>query len=103
MYSRPHSSRSARRTDRPPMIRSRWFGVELNDAAAEVIDTLFEDTVERRLLCGEGCFDLHGLVDLLRNRGFDGPWGVEILSSSFRTLPVREALAMAAGSARKLL
>jgi len=79
------------------------FGVELNDAAAEVIDTLFEDTIERRLLCGEGCFDLHGFVDLLRNRGFDGPWGVEILSSSFRTLPVREALAMAAGSARKLL
>ena len=68
----------------PEMI----FGVELDDAAAEVIDPLFEDTVERRLLCGEGSFDLRGLVEVLRDRGFNGPWGVEILSSSFRTLPV---------------
>lgn len=40
------------------------FGVELDDAAPDVIGTLFEDTVERRLLCGEGCFDLQGLVAL---------------------------------------
>ena len=55
------------------------FGVELNDAAAQVIGTLFEDTVERRLLCGEGSFDLRGLVAVLRGTGFDGPWGVEIV------------------------
>jgi sugar phosphate isomerase/epimerase len=57
------------------------FGVELNYAATEVVGTLFEDTVERRLLCGAGSFDLHGLVALLRDTGFDGPWGVEILPS----------------------
>ncbi len=83
----------------PEMI----FGVELNDAADEVVGTLFEDTVNHRLLCGEGCFDLPGLVSLLRNKGFDGPWGVEILSASFRKLPVREALPLAAGTARKVL
>ena len=33
-------------------------GVELNDADAEPIGTLFEDTVRRRRLCGEGTFDL---------------------------------------------
>jgi sugar phosphate isomerase/epimerase len=64
---------------------------------------LFEDTVERRLLGGDGCFDLTGLIGLLRNKGFDGPWGVEILSESFRRLPVREALQLAADSTRKLL
>jgi sugar phosphate isomerase/epimerase len=79
------------------------FGVELNDAAPEVIGTLFEDTVERRLLCGEGGFDLHGLVTLLRDKGFDGPWGVEILSSSFRQLPVAQAVKLAADSARTVL
>ena len=83
----------------PEMI----FGVELNDAAAETVGTQFEDTVERRLLCGEGSFDLPGLVNLLRDKGFDGPWGVEILSKSFRKLPVREALAQAAGTARNVL
>jgi len=57
------------------------FGVELNYAATEVVGTLFEDTAERRLLCGAGSFDLHGLVALLQDTGFDGPWGVEILPS----------------------
>jgi sugar phosphate isomerase/epimerase len=79
------------------------FGVELNDAAPEVVGSLFEDTVERRNLCGDGSFDLAGLVALLRDKGFDGPWGVEILSTSFRKLPVREALTLAAGTARKVL
>jgi sugar phosphate isomerase/epimerase len=55
------------------------------------------------LLCGEGSFDLHGLVALLRDLGFDGPWGVEILSESFRVLPVREALKLAADSAYSVL
>lgn len=79
------------------------FGVELDDAAPEVVGTMFEDTVHRRLLCGEGGFDLRGLVRVLRDNGFDGPWGVEILSSSFRALPVREALKVAADSALTVL
>jgi sugar phosphate isomerase/epimerase len=79
------------------------FGVELNDAAPEVVGTLFEDTVDRRLLCGEGSFDLHGLVALLREKGFDGPWGVEILSTSFRQLPVPEAVKLAADTALTVL
>ena len=83
----------------PEMI----FGVELVDAAHDVIGTLFEDTVHHRLLCGEGSFDLRGLVALLRDKGFDGPWGVEILSSSFRRLPVAQAEKQAVESARTVL
>ena len=79
------------------------FGVELNDAAEQVLGTLFEDTVERRLLCGEGSFDLRGLVAVLRDKGFDGPWGVEILSSPFRQLPVSQAVKLAADSALAVL
>ena len=79
------------------------FGVELDDAAPEVVGTLFEDTVERRLLCGEGSFDLSGLVAVLRYKGFDGPWGVEILSTSFRLLPVEQAVKLAADSALTVL
>ncbi len=79
------------------------FGVELDDAAAEVVGTLFEDTVNHRKLCGEGTFDLPGLVGLLRGKGFDGPWGVEILSESFRALPVGEALELAAATALAFL
>jgi sugar phosphate isomerase/epimerase len=83
----------------PEMI----FGVELDDAAAVVVGNLFEDTLNHRLLCGEGSFDLPGLVAALRGLGFDGPWGVEILSSSFRRLPVAQAVKMAAESALTVL
>jgi sugar phosphate isomerase/epimerase len=79
------------------------FGVELDDAAADTVGTLFEDTVNNRLLCGEGTFDLVGLVALLRYFEFQGPWGVEILSSAFRALPARDALKLAAESAAPVL
>jgi sugar phosphate isomerase/epimerase len=83
----------------PEMI----FSVELDDAGHAVVGTHFEDTVNHRLLCGEGSFDLRGLVALLRDKGFDGPWGVEILSSAFRRLPVAQAVKLAAQSALTVL
>jgi sugar phosphate isomerase/epimerase len=64
---------------------------------------LFEDTVNNRMFCGEGSFDLTGLVGLLRELGFDGPWGVEILSTSYRALPVGQALKLAAQSTLTVL
>ena len=78
-------------------------GVELNDAAPEVIGTLFEDTVHRRRYCGEGSFDLGGIIGALRSAGWTGPWGVEILSEEHRSLPVQEALNKAATSAQEVL
>ena len=74
-------------------------GVELNDADADQVGTLFEDTVNRRRLCGEGAFDLQGCIRALRAAGWTGPWGVEILSEAFRRLPVREAAAAAFATA----
>lgn len=68
------------------------FGVELNDAAAEVRGTLFEDTRDNRRLCGQGDQDVTGFIRSLKALGFDGPWGVEILSDEHRALPVKEAL-----------
>ncbi|WP_405952719.1 sugar phosphate isomerase/epimerase [Streptomyces prunicolor] len=82
---------------------ARIVGVELNDADSQVVGTLFEDTVHRRLLCGEGSFDLPGIISALRTAGFRGPWGVEILSDAHRALPVREAAAAAYRSAAALV
>jgi sugar phosphate isomerase/epimerase len=81
----------------------RIVGVELNDAADEVVGTLFEDTVDRRRYCGEGSFDLAGTITALRAAGWAGPWGVEILSTEHRRLDVRQAAAHAASTARALL
>ncbi len=81
----------------------RIIGVELNDAEAQVVGTLFEDTVHRRRYCGEGAFDLAGMIMALRAAGWNGPWGVEILSVEHRALPVGEALHRAAVSAQRQL
>jgi sugar phosphate isomerase/epimerase len=83
--------------------QNRIIGVELNDADPHVVGTLFEDTVHRRRYCGEGGFNLTGIITALRTAGWTGPWGVEILSAEHRSLPVREALSRAAASARRQL
>lgn len=67
-------------------------GVELNDAAAEQIGTGLEDTILRRRLCGEGDFDVAGFVTTLRGMGYEGPWGLEILSETYRRRPMAEAV-----------
>lgn len=68
------------------------FGVELNDADAMVRGTLFEDTRDNRRYCGEGEQDVPGFIRTLQDVGFQGPWGVEILSNEHRALPLRDAL-----------
>ena len=70
-------------------------GVELSDADASQVGTLFEDTVMRRRLCGQGSFDLKAIISALGATGWSGPWGVEILSEEHRQLPVEEAAAAA--------
>ncbi|GAB94668.1 sugar phosphate isomerase/epimerase [Kineosphaera limosa] len=82
---------------------ARIIGVELNDADAVVVGTLFEDTVHRRRFCGEGSFDLTGMIAALRTAGWTGPWGVEILSDEYVALPVEVALDRAARTARAVL
>jgi sugar phosphate isomerase/epimerase len=81
----------------------RIFGVELNDFADERIGTLFEDTRDRRKYCGEGEFDLPGMVDALRRAGWRGPWGVEILSAEHRATDLAKGVGRAFDTARDLL
>jgi sugar phosphate isomerase/epimerase len=71
------------------------FGVEIDDADEQVVGTLFEDTINHRRLCGEGSFNLRGFVEVLRQIGYGGPWGVEIISHDHRALPLTEALTAA--------
>lgn len=65
--------------------------VELCDADRAMRDPITEDTMCHRKLCGEGAFDLPGFVAALERAGYDGPYGVEILSDAFRALPLAEA------------
>jgi sugar phosphate isomerase/epimerase len=66
----------------------RW--VELSDGPVQNMDDLVDETVNHRRLPGEGEFDIPGYVEACRGLGYDGPWGVEVLSAELRSLPIEE-------------
>jgi sugar phosphate isomerase/epimerase len=69
-----------------------WIGgVELDDGTLTPVGTPLEDTLDRRRLCGEGEFDLAGLIAAVRASGYDGAWGVEIISDEQRARGLDEA------------
>ena len=69
------------------------FVAELSDAPAPKSMDLFHDTIHHRVLCGSGTFNLAGFITTLRQLGFPGPWGVEIISAAHRERPLDTALA----------
>lgn len=66
----------------------RITSVELNDGTFECPWSLHEDTVNHRRLCGEGEFDVPGFVRAVQDAGYDGPWGIEVLSAELRKWPL---------------
>jgi sugar phosphate isomerase/epimerase len=72
--------------------------VELNDGTFTAPWSLHEDTINYRRLCGEGEFDVKGFIRCLQNAGYDGPWGIEVLSQELRRLPLAEVAPRAFGT-----
>ena len=73
--------------------------IEINDAAARSVGTLLEDTVLRRKLCGQGDLDVHRFLRCVKASGYDGPFGVEIISAEQRNRPLDEAAALSHSTA----
>lgn len=70
-------------------IPSRYLtSVELNDGTFDCPWSLHEDTVNHRRFCGEGEFDVPGFIQAVQDAGYDGPWGVEVLSAELREWPL---------------
>ena len=68
------------------------LGVELNDGylvTPEGMDTSTE-TTQHRKFPGEGEFDMPGFMDAIEATGYDGPYGVEVISKVNRSLPLDE-------------
>jgi sugar phosphate isomerase/epimerase len=65
--------------------------VELNDADSLQVGTMMEDTINRRKFCGKGDFDIPGFIRSVLKAGYDGPFGVEILSEQLRMQPLETA------------
>ena len=64
--------------------------IELSDGRRENLPDLIDETVNHRCLPGEGEFDIPAYVQVCREIGYDGPWGVEVLSEELRSLPIEE-------------
>ncbi|HEY1511403.1 MAG TPA: sugar phosphate isomerase/epimerase [Solirubrobacteraceae bacterium] len=64
--------------------------VELSDGQFENMEDPIDEVVNHRQLPGEGEFDIPGYVEACRAVGYEGPWGVEVLSEELRNLPIDE-------------
>jgi len=65
--------------------------VELSDGPIEFADDPRDEVINHRRLPGEGEMDIPGYVAALGEAGYDGPWGVEVLSAELRSLPLEQA------------
>jgi sugar phosphate isomerase/epimerase len=64
--------------------------VELSDGPYEYAEDRLDEVINRRRLPGEGEFPIAEYVAVCREIGYDGPWGVEVLSEELRTLPIEQ-------------
>ncbi|MEE3850934.1 sugar phosphate isomerase/epimerase family protein [Gordonia sp. LSe1-13] len=79
------------------------FVVELDDAPAEPVGTLWDDTCDRRQNPGEGQLDTVRFVEEMVRAGWKGHWGVEIIAEAQRRLPVEQAVQRTAAATRDVL
>jgi sugar phosphate isomerase/epimerase len=84
-------------------IGDRAFMIQLDDADAELVGELFEDTMLRRRYPGEGSFDLVDFLRILNGAGASCPKSVEILSTDNQALAVEDAAKRAHDSTRAVV
>jgi sugar phosphate isomerase/epimerase len=77
--------------------------VQIDDAPADAEADLSDETQHRRLLPGDGSFDLVGLVRTLDTIGSTAPIGVEVFSDELAGRPVDEVAQRCADASRSVL
>ncbi len=73
---------------RVPLEYLTW--IELSDGRRDDMEDPIDEVVNHRKLPGEGEFGVAEYVDVCREMGYAGPWGVEVLSEELRNLPIEE-------------
>lgn len=71
----------------PPQFLS-W--IELSDGQAATMPDLSDECLNHRKLPGEGELGVGRYVAAAQARGYQGPWGVEVLSADLRNMPMQE-------------
>jgi sugar phosphate isomerase/epimerase len=75
--------------------------VQFDDAPALVSEDLMEETMERRLMPGDGILELDRFASTLLGRGWEGLVSVEVLNRELRSLPVPEFARLAHDAAAR--
>jgi sugar phosphate isomerase/epimerase len=65
--------------------------IELDDADEAVVGTLLDDTIRNRKLPGEGSFDVPRFLRCVNATGYQGLYGVEMVSDAHRALALDQA------------
>jgi sugar phosphate isomerase/epimerase len=81
----------------------RIFAVQISDTAPEPSGTIFDETLHRRRLPGDGVIDFFAVGEVLRRIGALGLVGPEVLSDEQRALPPAQAAAIAVERSRAVL
>ncbi|MEO8667414.1 MAG: sugar phosphate isomerase/epimerase family protein [Bauldia sp.] len=72
------------------MPKELLFWVEIDDARKDVEGSLYNDTVHNRELPGEGDLDIQEFLRAVRDIGYTGPYGVEIISYEHRVRSLQD-------------
>jgi sugar phosphate isomerase/epimerase len=67
------------------------LGVEINDGTLATPVNLHDSVVNKRLLPGDGEFDIAAFLHAVWTQGYDGPIGVEVLNEYIRKWPLDTA------------
>jgi sugar phosphate isomerase/epimerase len=86
-----HMAKLGISTDDLRRIPAQYLGwVELSDGQWENMPDAVDETINHRRLPGEGEFPIREYVAAVREAGYHGPWGVEVLSEELRQLPIEQ-------------
>ncbi|HEX3362202.1 MAG TPA: TIM barrel protein [Solirubrobacterales bacterium] len=79
---------------KPAAVGAVPFGsigwAELSDGVFEHPAPILEEVTEHRALAGEGEFDIPAYIEAFRERGYAGPYGIEICSAELQAMPIEE-------------
>jgi sugar phosphate isomerase/epimerase len=79
------------------------LGVEINDGTLAVPVNFVDSVVNKRLLPGDGEFDIAAFLHAVWTQGYDGPIGVEVLNEYIRKWPLETAATEAFSKTRQVV
>jgi sugar phosphate isomerase/epimerase len=79
------------------------LGVEINDGTLAMPVDLEDSVINKRLLPGDGEFDIEAFLHAVWTQGYTGPIGVEVLNEYIRKWPLQTAATEAFVKARRVV